>query len=43
MVMANREGAELRHGALWRVMDGRALEDRPPWFAAVWIFTRPGL
>ena len=35
MVMANREGAELRHGALWRVMDGRAPEERPPWFAAV--------
>jgi len=35
MVMANREGAELRHGALWRVMDDRAPEQRSAWFAAV--------
>ena len=28
-------GGGLRHGALERVMDGRAPEDRPPWFAAV--------
>lgn len=35
MVMANKEGAELRHGALWRVMDDRPERERPRWFADV--------
>jgi CubicO group peptidase (beta-lactamase class C family) len=35
VVMANREGAELRHALLWEVMDRRTGAERPDWHADV--------